>query len=278
MANVSFLTPKSLSKAHKRTNYFLRKNVSLNNHGVSSNNHEPSLPPSNFLSGVPFEIKQHILTMLPDIASLKALMLACPSFYQVFCDRKSYVLVRILNTYITPDLMCDALATFQSTPRLQWSKKKVNDLILRYTNRETNSLLPEWNHCNATALVEMHGHVQFFANGIANSALSHVAMTGLSNPNPVKASPSELIRIQRTLYRFQFYCNMYNLHAGSRLGRFNIAVRDEQGDRVFHGFAPWENQQLACIRDFLCNVMSEGKRSFQNTAKRLAAANSSSYT
>ena len=225
---------------------------------LSSKDYEPSpspsrlQPPSNSLLGLPAEIKQLIFQLLEDIPSLYALISTCSTLCYSFYDSESSILAGFLQRRIPPSLMHTALATLKSSESLPWSKQTAEDLAMLYTKTDKSSLLPKLNLRNALLLSEMNDHVQFFASRFASEALSYHPVTCLPELNPTPVSPNELCRIERTLYRFQFYCNLMALRRKRCFGR--------RGPSIFvsNGFAPWENEQLACILYFLLKAADSG--------------------
>lgn len=59
-----------------------------------------------------------------------------------------------------------------------------------------------------------------------------------------------MIRIQRAFYRFEVYCNLFQ-----NPERFDFR---EQRDIFFLKFSDWENEQLACMYDYLFRVICPG--------------------
>ncbi|CAF9935101.1 hypothetical protein IMSHALPRED_010107 [Imshaugia aleurites] len=266
---------KAYSKAHR----FLCAQESSEN-DESSLPTATSLPSPNSLLGVPVEIKQAIFSSLPDVASLKALILTCTCLYHAFLDAASPTLTKILQAQIDPRLMRDAVTTYHSSripPRsrpaaqdllrgyiqsrndlLRGYIRRRHDLLKGYIQSRTPLVLPTWILHSALELSEMHGHVQYFAYKFISFALSHNPVSGRPEKKAASISLSEITRIQRTLYRFEIYYNVFAEPRGSQCLRrttFNhdtfdhdVIVRDEY---LSKGFAPWENEQLACIRDFL---------------------------
>ena len=238
-------------KVYKRARRFFRTRLSSKDPKPSPS---PSrLPPrSNSLLGVPAEIKQLIFELLADIPSLRALISTCSILYYSFHESESSILARFLQRRISPSLMHPALATLKSSEPITWSEKTAEDLVTLYTKTDKSPLLPKLTLHNALLLTEMNDHIQFFANSFASEALQHHPVTCLPEPIPAPISPSELCRIERTLYRFQFYCNLMTLRKKRLLGRHgpSVVISDD--------FAPWENEQLACIADHLHKCVYEG--------------------
>lgn len=65
-------------------------------------------------------------------------------------------------------------------------------------------------------------------------------------------SCSERNRLSRNLYRFQIYCHLFGDRESPPLSVVN------QRDKYFAHFAPWENEQLACIHDYLFEFVDLG--------------------
>ncbi|KND93678.1 hypothetical protein TOPH_01416 [Tolypocladium ophioglossoides CBS 100239] len=94
------------------------------------------------------------------------------------------------------------------------------------------------------------GRLHFYVDGLAKK----FAMAALTK-RPLNRSKSiarqEICRIERALYRFEIYCNLFR---ESR--KAQSSVYGEQKRLFFANFAPWENEQLGCIHDFLAQVVS----------------------
>ena len=238
-------------KASKRARLFYYLRLSLKHHEPSPS---PSglPPPSNSLLGLPAEIKRLIFESLADIPSLRALISTCSTLYCSFHDSESSILAGFLQTRIPPSLMYPALATLKSSKPTPWSRQTAEDLITLYTKTGKASLLPELNLRNALLLSEMHDHVHFFATRFATYALSQHPVAGVPQLVSPPISPSELCRIERTLYRFQCYCNLMTWRNTGLSNRCRIS------SVISDNFAPWENEQLACIINYLVDAAFKG--------------------
>ena len=76
-----------------------------------------------------------------------------------------------------------------------------------------------------------------------------------------KLSPTrqELRRIERALYRFEIYCDLFREIPNERSSTIPSAINSEQSQLFFAKFAPYENEQLGCIHDFLVRAISPSK-------------------
>lgn len=78
---------------------------------------------------------------------------------------------------------------------------------------------------------------------------------GWPETDPVSISRSEIVRIERSLYRLELFHNRWPRGERKIDGVW-------PGGPIYFGyylmtrFAPWENEQLACIHDYLIEALS----------------------
>ena len=248
MVTASITTTKSIMNVSQRLHRWLRNRRSSKNHG-SFTTAATAPPPTNVFSRLPAEIKQAIFSTLPNVASLQALILTCSFLYHCFLDSESLILAEVLQNEIPRGLLQDAFAALKSSEMTPWNQQTADNLKTLYTTYERPSLPLRWSLRTAIALSEMHGHVEFFANRFVSSTFSLNPVTGNPQSKYVTASASELIRIQRAIYRFEFYCNLSAFREKRDDGCSDIYASN------FHKYAPWENEQLACIREHLIQAV-----------------------
>lgn len=269
MATILSYLPKGLPKAYRRDHRFLRTPPSLKHHGPASataslselhTSDAASSPPPNSLLGLPAEIKQAIFSSPADVASLKALILTCSSMYHAYLDIKPITLTNIfigvLRTQIHPSVMRYALTTLHCSRITPFTGGEAADFIRDYITSETSLQLHKVTIRDALDLSELHSHVEFFANRFASSALSRKPATGVTEKDPITISPTELIRIEIVLYRFQLNYHLLPVLRRSGAGRqstWNVPDRDLH---LSTRFAPLENEQLRCICDYLSEELS----------------------
>ncbi|KAL2220436.1 hypothetical protein M432DRAFT_638579 [Thermoascus aurantiacus ATCC 26904] len=95
---------------------------------------------------------------------------------------------------------------------------------------------------------KLYDHVHYFATDLASKALAKNPVSGESDIAPTPPSQSELTRIERTLYRFEIYCNVFRGPPNTFL-----SLRRRW---FFFQFSPWENEQMACIYDHFVSVVT----------------------
>ena len=252
MANASNFMPKGLKNVLKKVQHCLRTRRSPKSHGSLITASTAPLR-TNTLSGLSAEINQAIFSMLPDLTSLRALMLTCSSLYHCFLDAESLILAKVIENEIPRSLLSDAFATLKSSEMTPWNQQTADNFRNLFTTFENPPLPPKWSLRTATALSDMHGHVEFFANRFVSTTFSQNPVTGHPQPEYIKASPKELVRIKRAFYRFEFYCNLLAFQRKCDGGCSNVFATN------FSKYAPWENEQLACIREHLVEAVSDGR-------------------
>jgi F-box domain len=204
------------------------------------------------IESLPPELVQHILSFVPDVTSLLATILTCSSVYNAFIGVEVHITSQLVRNFMDVEVLPEAAAALKSSGLAPWTlesmQKFVDDQLL-----SRQAPLLSWTLSEALPLNHLHRHVEYFALDFASRALAKLAAPGDTNAMPA-SSPTldELYRIQRAFYRFEIYCNLF----GERKPPA-FEVRDHE-DVFFFKFAPWENEQLCCIHDYLFNAVSPG--------------------
>ena len=96
-------------------------------------------------------------------------------------------------------------------------------------------------------------HVKYFTQEFVRTLEScPLRPDGISLEEPISLTHSEVNRIERAFYRYEVFCNICHLHCGTE----NPV---EQKQMFFSKFAPWENEQLVSVYEFLQERLSDGK-------------------
>lgn len=203
---------------------------------------------------LPLEAKQAVMRALPDVESLKWLVLSCSSLYHAFRDAESWITTRVLLNEVDLDVLPETVVVLESTRNRSWTRQGIID----FTSQHLTRRMPppkSWTLADALSISKLHSHVHYFATDFACKCLGIQAQErGVQQSSP---SQLEIARFERTLYRFEMYCNLF--------GDFRnpILSVNEQREILFSRFSPCENEQLACIHDYLYGKVSPGK--FENT-------------
>jgi hypothetical protein len=203
---------------------------------------------------LPLEARQAVMCALPDVESLKWLVLACSSFYHDFRDAESFITTRVLLNEVHLDVLPEAVVVFESARNGSWTRQGIIDFASQHLDRRMPP--PQsWTLADALSISKLYSHVHYFATDFACKCLGIQALErGVQQSPP---SQLEIARIERTLYRFEMYCNIFKDF------RNPVLSVDEQREIFFSRFSPCENEQLACIHDYLYRKVSPGE--FEST-------------
>lgn len=219
------------------------------------------------LVSLPFELIQTVLCFVPDIPSLRAVILTCTTLHRAFQNVERLVTERVLSNEIGSDLLREAYMVLESS-RLKnsWSKKAVEAFLRRqkliFTDETT--LLPRpWTLTGGIYVYGIYQHVRYFAADFASSALSKMfPLSSSANNGPTltpQPSAAEIHRMERTFFRFELYCNLFRKYPTVSEKRF---TPKEQMELFLEQFPPWEVEQLVCVRDYLLRYIADGMAMF----------------
>ena len=220
---------------------------------ATSISHTNMLVSHNAFTSLAPELKQAIFSALPDTSSLVSLVLTCSSFYHTFFMAEPLIVKAVLHNQIGADLMFDAMIVFGSTKIIPNDYDTVFRLLQTHAKRDPTYLSTTWKLREAFTISELHGDVETFSNGFASSALSTNPVTGLQDEPHSPLSVQECTRIKRTFYRFEFFCNIFCKY-GKIAQAQQILYKFKK--LFFASCAPWENEQLACVREYLFDCLS----------------------
>ena len=201
----------------------------------------------------PTELIQLILCALPDAVTLKAVVLSHPCFYRAFTAAKDLVPLQVLLNQVPSDLLPDALAVLKSSRLKPWSRERVQEFLAHYYEGQS-TLLHTWTISDAVPVSALYDDIAFFMADFAAMTLATHPITGLPEDSPSVITSQERSRLGRTFYRFELYCNLFRKYRLSD-NRFRP---EEQRDIFFDCYSPWENEQLACVHDYLYRRMVTG--------------------
>jgi hypothetical protein len=203
------------------------------------------------ISQLPCETIAVILARLNHPDDLKSALLTCRYFYTAFKEVPG-IEISVIQRQITPALLpyVVTLARIWSlkpmhSPRTDAARPLLDELHDRPKRlRARFATLPrDVIRC----LSLNHDVIHEFAIDFSLTALSNISS---SNP-PRELSPSEYFRFCQGFYRFELCCALSQL---SNPGPFE----EEMYGWYFLRHAPWENEQLACVYQYLQARFSKG--------------------
>ncbi|KAH8156028.1 hypothetical protein CIB48_g12219 [Xylaria polymorpha] len=223
---------------------------------------EPGPPPLELVQ-LPLELIQRILSCL-DFDSLCNAVLSCRFLFNAFKGAETLITGEVLLQHIDYDVLPEAILVNKSWGLFSCEYWDQLDHDVVMAGRVWNGSFPfcdpieleemlgrresaptKWTLADAFPLVQFHEIVSYFATRFAREALKKQPRL-LETGEP---EHEELCRIERALYRFQLYCNLV-------VPPPQIRCSDLRGDfQFFSYFATWENEQLACIHEYLVRLI-----------------------
>ena len=201
---------------------------------------------------MPVELRQQLLGSLPELMSLRSTVLTCSSFYQAFINAEVLITTSVLKNQVDLEVLPEAVTALESSYLQPWTRERIQEFAHDYLGSRRVQP-PSWTLAEALPLDRLHRHVQSFAAAFASRALrEQLGVDELDAIPKYPPSPDEIHRIQRALYRFELYCNLF------RDPKRTLFEIDEQMRLFFYKFSPWEIEQLGSIHDYLFHVISPG--------------------
>jgi len=196
-----------------------------------------------------------ILFALSDVPTLKSTVLTCSAFYSAFSIAQVSITTHVLTNQVGMDVLPEAIVTLESQTA-PWTKQSVHAFCQKHLrSRSTPPQDQSWTLSKALPVGILHRCVQTLADLFVSQALSQPSGPGkLDHVPSYPLSHMELARIQRAFYRFEMFCNLF----GNGVDKDYSGYRDV---RMFlRRFSSWENEQLACVHDFLMRLISPGRQ------------------
>ncbi len=224
---------------------------------------------------MPLHLLADVLSHLDNMQSLASAIFSHSSLYCAFSEDRPGIVARIITGQISKDLMKYAICTHSAAHSLTALERHDQDRVRRFLF--DNFYIDRWDYrLNdpfrsmvyptpaidldlAGAISRTHTMVQYFTSDLLRDTLPLVHQhLGLQRPDWTTASVDEEFRIQRAMYRFQMYCNLFRDINRDRKSRLDFSVTLHG---LFEKFSPWANEQLGCINDYFERVLSRGRSS-----------------
>ena len=210
------------------------------------------------LSSIPTEILIAIFTRLCDFRSVKSLALTSRVFYHTLLKAESAIVRDVFYNEI--EFQSEAVAVVRSFGMTSWDISSVKGALDTYFDEQVNLDDIAWNLSLGMQVHKLHVLVKSFSAEFAASALKKITEASSTpvkeNGNSESLAPTqaELRRFERTFWRFELYCNLFRERFQDPQRRIKPLPRieeDAQQAIFFDRLAPFENEQLGCVHDFL---------------------------
>ncbi|KAI1322354.1 hypothetical protein F5Y16DRAFT_416053 [Xylariaceae sp. FL0255] len=194
---------------------------------------------------LPTEIMTKVLSCLPDVASLKSALVSSPIIFRPCWDQKTTIKIRVLFNAIDPGVFPEAVAAYASS-KLRGEDGELKDMkavTLLLHSHFSRRTMPKkaWTLAEQCEMGQFHVYV---------ADLTKKFNTSIIDSGECTNRVTEDRRVQRALYLFEVFCNVFRRSPSGLRIRYNGEWKNTATRVFFKYFAPWEVEQLACIRDF----------------------------
>lgn len=223
------------------------------------------------LEALPAELRCHILShVADDLGSLRALTVASPVFYQQYLLDRKALLRAGLKTALGSSLV-DAYAVQMSaslydepaddsSPKVPVQLETITLLIDNYVvlrSATPDMILAEC--CTEEDLLGMAAFYDSLVRPLISREFPTRFFKRLDDSLGVvdDLSATELARLSRAVYRYQFYCNLFGQGPDGFYRKVPELEHGHHLDVFFCMFKPWEIEELCCIYTLLKDSYSD---------------------
>ncbi|KAK3299797.1 uncharacterized protein B0H64DRAFT_1269 [Chaetomium fimeti] len=226
---------------------------------------------------MPLHLLSIVLSQLDAMPSLASAIFSHSSFYAAFDEDRDRIVRSILRNQIPHEIRRYAFPAYlaATTDLRHRGKREIRFLLLddsvedyefrrSMLYREITAVFDQSGPANidlANMVSRTHTMIEHFARDFIRDTLPlGDKELGLQRKDKTAASSDEVYRIHRAMYRYVRYCNLFRRSYNTRLaGKLGSSITIF----FFQRFAPWVNEQLACVHDYFERVLS---RAFDEVA------------
>jgi hypothetical protein len=230
----------------------------------------------NTLDGLPVELKICILQQMPDIQSIRSLVLASSKYYQTYDTVRSHILFDLLLQHYNDEVeITEALVAMRSEgviaedPR---NRDKIIDLLdcrRRGTREGKKYKHDSFSIDEIVKLLKLHEAAVYFMDefsvSIPQPSWWQTAVQGRWGSGNVKFSHTERARFLRAFYRLQIWCYIfgqpecYPSSSSAQLASDRPSYNEwtdrtfshEEAFRLIWGsMPPWEVEEIGCLLEY----------------------------
>ncbi|KAF2789047.1 hypothetical protein K505DRAFT_365959 [Melanomma pulvis-pyrius CBS 109.77] len=199
---------------------------------------------SPLIQNLSVELQQVILSNIPDVLSLRSAALSCRVLYNALLSAETIITTRVLLNQVDFDVLPEANIAQEALRLVPCTENRIRDFIAKHLHKRQPP--PEsWNLCDAVTIAKFH-------TCVSELALQFIATAAMKSPicgtRPI--TRAEISRIERAMYRFEIFCNLFRGFEKS-----DPRLLNQLWATFFLNFSPWENEQLACVHDHLVQAV-----------------------
>ena len=216
-----------------------------------------------YLDGLPPEIQVLILLQIATIQDLRSLIYASAQYYGAFKVTREKVMSAVLHRTVLPSALSNALSTVKIIA-CHKSRNRDKEQVLDFINtfkedRTTDDTTKTIPLSLSLPLCQLHRSVEYFVHDCSKLWLPllharslamkpNLDSTTVDNLEIAPLSLSEEARLQRALYNFEFYCQIFHSTELSIEDPLFKAI--DQSHIFLAELPPWQVEELACICDY----------------------------
>lgn len=236
----------------------VKEHPSWNTFIKPSTNHVASGVRTSKLETLPNEPKLAIMQRLPSLDVLHELTLASKSFHDFRSQNNPVVLPFVLRNELGPILFDEAYWVSQASQTNLFQNdysQQVTSFLRKRVDYKPGSLLP--SNVSSNTFVEMSTLYRkitflfqdFYAWTTEDSTPMHCSQT-----LRLSLSQNEVLRIARAFYRLGIFCILFRHR---RIGGLDSDAHEQyestrrRAYRLFSFWNAWENEEIACVRDYI---------------------------
>ncbi|KAM0242913.1 hypothetical protein ACHAP5_007096 [Fusarium lateritium] len=160
------------------------------------------------LENMPIEVISHMLSFLPNKASIRAAMQSCSKLHNAFKNRQAYIASCILFNTMDESVYREVITTFNLKNKMWKGAKAGVEAVYHVYSSEERDVIHS-RHLTFDRVKEMwrlHKSIEYFANRIPTSLMrSHPVVKA---KGAFSITPSVRARFQRALYRLDAFVKL----------------------------------------------------------------------
>jgi hypothetical protein len=228
-----------------------------------------SLVASVDIETLPPELNLAILSWLPDLRSLDALLRASPGCYRVYQTSKTKILAALLRRELAPSILFEARSASRAKhiPRDENWLPILSNFMDEYKASKAEIKVGEpdpdldLGDEDVEQMAKRHLLIQTLIGYFCTDTVLHIPVTEAPGTSAslnleFEMSETERHRIYRSLYRYQIFVTLFGDKSFQPSYRPKDFWAQEMAELFLSAFAqsPWEVEELACVRDWMYRV------------------------
>lgn len=209
------------------------------------------------ITGLPCEIVASILRNLENVRFIPSVLLTCRHFYTSYKESPG-IGAEILRRQIPSALLPYSIALIEASrlprPHAAGTVPEFLDSLYKHPDQMANKL-PSLPTPVLLEMGHMHAIIYTLVIDFVIDAWKLLCQETQILLRRFSLSSTEYLRFCRAFYRAELFFRLFRGAEQATAGTFENA----ENQLFFSRHAPWENEQLGCVYDFLEKRFSQGK-------------------